>query len=350
MTLQRRKRATAREVAERSGVSQSTVSRVLAGVPTTITISPETRARILDAAEELGYVPNHFARALKTHRSSLLGVILRDITDPFFARVLREIGVVARTKGYHILLGNAESNPLEATVFGELFSSGGCDGLLVVGDIPHDEESLHGLVARNNVVVGLCRGAGRSSPGMPVVNTDNAAGTALALDYLHSLGHRRIACIASPWLGDVQDRARAYSAHMEARGLPAPPEYLQVAANDMAGGYRAMRALLALVEPPTAVFACDDEMAVGAVKAAADAQLPVPAALSIVGFDDIAVSTYTVPALTTVSQPLTQLAESATLLLIEMIEGKGVPEEARDILITPQLVLRGSCAPPCGDR
>jgi LacI family transcriptional regulator len=137
---------------------------------------------------------------------------------------------------------------------------------------------------------------------------------------------------------------------MSARGLTVPRGYVRIDSNDMPGGYRAMRTLLELDERPTAVFACDDEMAVGALKAAVDSGLAVPAEISIIGFDDIAVSSYTVPALTTVSQPLSQLAESATVLLIEMIEGTVVPEEARDILLTPHLVARGSCAPPGGDR
>lgn len=340
---------TIHDVAILAGVSESTVSRVLSGSETTIAISEETRERVLQAARELAYRPHPSARALRGKGTNLLGLIVREIDDPFFAQLIEVISNVAKENGYDLVLGYAKSDPQEALALSEMLDLRFCDGLFLLGDLQESPED-HSFLARmvgENMLVFLCRGSGEDLVGdSPSVGVDNRMGAQLALEYLAGLGHRRIAFVGSGRVGDLLERQEAYGSFMrEHFGQPAP-EYEQLAENSYRGGYEATARLLALPEPPTAIFAADDTMAIGALKVAADRGRRVPGDLSIVGFDDTKIAPYLQPALTTIRQPIAEIGRQAVDLLLAMIRGKAAPEPPIHRVIEPALVVRDSCSPP----
>ncbi len=192
----------------------------------------------------------------------------------------------------------------------------------------------------------VCRGSGELVGDNPSVTMDNRLGARLVLDYLAGLGHRHIAFIGSARLGDLHERGEAYAEFMNERFGGVPAGYRQLVENALEEGYQAMMRLLALPQPPTALFAADDNMAIGAMKAAAENGIAVPADLSIVGFDDIKIAAYLHPALTTVHQPYEEIARQAVEMLLEIIRDKAIPQPAPHLTIAPELVKRDSCAPP----
>jgi LacI family transcriptional regulator len=181
---------------------------------------------------------------------------------------------------------------------------------------------------------------------MAAVSIDNRKGVILALDYLFQLGHRRIACLDAGRVGDFQERLDTYRAFMQEKLGGVPEGYLRVTQNDCVGGYEATRSLLSLSVPPTAIFAMDDMMAIGALGATADMGRAVPEELSIVGFDDIKVSAFVRPALTTVRQPIMELGRKAVELLLSMIKGQTPSDPCPRLVLEPELIIRDSCAPP----
>ena len=334
------------DVAERAQVSQSTVSRVLNQTTSSVPIGEETRQRVLAAARELGYRPNPLARGLRGSAVLLLGVIVRDIADPFFAQVISDLGAVARANGYNLVLGHAGSSPSEALLLKDILDARHCDGIIALGDLPDDETIFEEIKLVSCPVVNLCRG--QAVAGLPTVNVDNRKGTMLLLEHLHQLGHSRIGMIDGGWVGDIRERREAYQSFMQAHGWSDTAYRVLAERNDPAGGYRAMRALLALPDRPTAVFAADDGLAIGALKAAADLGLQVPEAVSIAGFDDIEQAQFTIPALTTVRQPFEELAHVGLQLLLDLIEGGQDAATGPIVRVEPALIVRESCAPPAG--
>ncbi len=339
---------TIRDVALLAGVSESTVSRVLSGAETPITISDETRARVVQAAKELGYRPHPSARALRGKGSNLIGLIVREIDDPFFAQLIEVISNVAKERGYDLVLGYAKADPEEALALSQMFDLRYCDGLFLLGDLqePPEGETLLARMGGEYLLVTLCRGSAELVGDHPSVGVDNRRGALLALEHLAHLGHRRIAFIAADRLGDLRERQATYLDFMRERFGAVDSAYVQSAANSFAGGYQAMLALSALPQPPTAVFAVDDTMAIGALKAAADRGWAVPGKVSVVGFDDVKIAAYLHPALTTVRQPIEEIGRRALELLLTMVREKAVPQPAPHLLIEPELVVRETCAAP----
>ncbi len=343
-----RRPVTIRDVAIRAGVSESTVSRVLSDVETVIAISDETRERVQRAARELRYRPHPYARALRGKAVNLLGVIAREIDDPFFAELISAIGTAAKEKGYDLALAYARSDPEQALALTETLEARHSDGLLLLGDLresPEDRSFLMRL-ASDRQVVSVCRGRYHLVESTPAVGIDNRRGVLLALEYLAQLGHRRIAHISTGRVGDFYERAEAYREFMRARFGGEQPGYLQFEENTCEGGYRATGVLLALTPPPSAILVADDTMAIGALAAAYDAGVRVPHALSVIGFDDIKIAAHVRPALTTVRQPIEEIGRRAVEMLIEMIETGAAPDPPPQIVLAPELVVRGSCAPP----
>jgi LacI family transcriptional regulator len=190
-------------------------------------------------------------------------------------------------------------------------------------------------------VVGLCQGS--RAPRMPVINVDNAAGTQMALEHLRTLGHERIAFVRGNWIfGDGRERQVAYRGFMRSNGLPIPRDYVRAPDNDLAGGLNAALALLALPRPPTAIYAASDKLALGVLRGAHVRGVRVPEELSVVGFDDIPMAAYAAPSLTTVRQPVEQMAKMAVETALELVGEKRVTLERR--VVQPELVRRESCA------
>ena len=342
------KSITIRDVARQAGVSESTVSRVLSGSETRISISERTRERVLQVAEELGYRPHPAARALRGKSTNLLGLIVRAVDDPFFAHLIEVISSTAKEKGYDLLLGYAESDPKEALVLSEVLDPRLCDGLFVLGDLGGFQEDQTALARMGRVhprMAILCRGSQLLGKSL-MIGIDNRKGAFLALDYLAQLGHRQIAFIDGSRLGDLRERMEKYCEFMRERFGIECAEYIQSDTNSYAGGYGAMKRLLSLSSPPTAVFAADDTMAIGALKAASDMGYEIPQDVSVIGFDDIKIAAYLQPPLTTIRQPIERMGERAVELLLEMVRENSVPDPLPHLLMEPELIIRDSCAPP----
>jgi LacI family transcriptional regulator len=337
---------TAKDVAVLAGVSQSTVSRVLNN-KTSQLISEETAQRVREAAAQLGYSPNPIARALRGKRTNLLGLVVREIADPFFAKFIEVLSAQARDENYHVVLSHAHSDPGEALHMASVLDGRQCDGVLLLGDLRDDRAVLQTMLRHNRAIVALCRGSQFVS--VPTVNCDNRGGMRLLLDLLYELGHRRLAFIDGGWLGDIRERREAFLDYLSERNLTLSPEWIQAEVNDSDGGYRVMRALLNLSPRPTAVAASDDVMAIGALKAAADAGLRVPADISIVGFDDIEMVRFVSPSLTTVRQPIEEMCRRAIQLLLDMIDGQVIPDDEMLVQTPPELIVRESTGPVPAD-
>ena len=206
---------TLRDVALGSGVSITTVSRILNGRESGVPIRDETRQRVLSVAAELGYKPNLLARGLRGSRSSLIGVIARDVSDPFHIQILRGINAATRLRDYRLFLGHVDYRPDIAIAYGSMFERSHADGIIVIGDMAGDE-ALGTLADQHRFVIGVSDRIGpRDFPG---VYSDSVAGTDLALDHLWSLGHRRIACVYDRGTHDQRQRAESYERFMADHG------------------------------------------------------------------------------------------------------------------------------------
>jgi len=335
---------TIQELAEQTGVSVATVSRALNGSPE---VSEATRERILALARELDYTPSAAARTLQSSRSHVVGVILEtgaghpDLMHPFFQQVLVGLKHGAGERGYDLLLF-ATDEP--GNGFGGAHSylrragHHGVDGVVVMGYDPADSEM------RKLVASGLPCITVDADPGEPhcgYVMSANREGAALAVRHLHELGHERIATITGPQqMSPGAARFDGYCDEMRRLGLELRREYVVGGDFYDESGYRATQRLLDLAEPPTAVFAASDLMAVGALHAASELGVHVPEDLAVVGFDDIAIAGLIQPALTTVRQEMHAIGEAAAEALSQMIDDPETRPVQR--IIPTQLVVRSS--------
>ncbi len=339
-----KRRVTIRDVAERAGVSQTTVSFVLNDVEG-MRISAETRRRVLEAARALGYHPDASARRLVQGRTRVIAFIEYHSphaaqVDPFLAEVLRGLHAVARQRGYHILfepLSPADEGFMDAFV--RLVRGRHADGVILSGPRLDDQTLLP--IRREQVPVVL---HGRPPSGeWPFIDVDNVHGARLATEHLIGLGHRHIALITHAPLvyTAAADRRAGYVQALEAAGLPVEETFIREAAFTPASGKEAMRALLALSPRPTAVFVAGDTVALGVLQAAKEAGLRVPEELAVVGFDDIPLAAYFDPPLTTVRLPAYGLGWGAGDLLIRLLEEDEV--RSPHVLLQTELIVRRSC-------
>ena len=342
---------TMRDIARATGVSQSTVSRVLSGTPTAVPIAEATRRRVTETAERMGYRPNPLARGLRGAPTMLLGVIVRDVTDPFFAGAIEAASLEANRRGYNVVLGHAHHSADEAVALWGILEARHCDALLFLGDLRDRPELIEDLKDTSMPVVALWHGSRES--GIPTVSVDNRAGMADIVDHLVSLGHRRIAFAGPKRLGDITEREEAYRASLERHGLPRTEAYVVDAANEFAGGVAAFDQLMDLAVPPTAIVAPTDVLAIGMLHAAQRRGLHVPDDVSVSGFDDIPVAAVSVPALTTVRMPTEAMVTAALDLVIGPRRAASDGRRARDgrgstnhhPVLRPELVVRASTGP-----
>lgn len=337
--------STIHEVAKLSGVSVSTVSRVFNGYGD---VSAATRERVLAAARSLDYAPSAAARTLVRQRSQLIGVVLftgldhPDIGHPFFQDVLAGLKHEIGAGGYDVLLfatERPESGGNGAHSYLGRARHHRVDGVVLWG-VDRDDPEVVKLVEADVPLIGVDLDV--SGPRASYVSSDNVGGARLAVRHLHGLGHRRIAMIAGPEDSKPgADRLVGFRAELQALGIERHAEYEQIGDWYTESGERAMQALLALPEPPTAVFAAADLMAVGAMKAARDAGLDVPADLAVVGFDDIPLASLLHPALTTINQDKIGLGRAAARALLEQIENPEITPAA--LTLPVELIIRASC-------
>jgi LacI family transcriptional regulator len=329
------------DVAAEAGVSVATVSRVVndSGYP----VRPATRARVLAAIEKLDFRPNELARGLLLKSTRTVGLAIPDIANPYYPLISRGVEDVASAHGYTVVLGNTDRDAAKSERYIDTLLQKQVDGLILAGGGTDFTRAAERFARRGTRVVFI----GRPGPRWPSVRVPNTEAAVRAVEHLADLGHRRIGFIGGgPGLTSAQDRLEGYRRAVRERGLD-DDEALR-AAGDFAeaSGYRATTDLLALSPPPTAIFAANDRMAIGALAAAHDAGRRVPAELSLVGFDDIPMASYMRPALTTVALPHYEMGASAMRLLLDQVgagpaDGDGDPPVVR---LDAHLVTRDSTA------
>jgi len=322
------------QIARAAAVSLGTVSHVING---TATVREPLRHRVLAAVKSLGYEPNELSRGLRLNRTNIIGVIIPDITNPFFPGVVRGIEDVAYKDSYRLVLCNTDNDPnKEALCLGQLKSFLPAGILL----IPAPDSTISANISGPPVVCVDRRPDGWKGDIVTVANRDGAY---KAARHLIEMGHRQIGVISGPsHLTNAVERVRGFRQALDDAGISIGPEYIQEAQFDRNSGYTSTIRLLQLLPRPTAIFATNDLMAMGALLAIRDAKLVCPKDVSVISFDGLDVTELTDPAMTTVYQPGYQLGYSAARLLLERIDGSDAP--AKEIELETELRVRHSVA------
>lgn len=332
------KRVTIQDVAAAAGVSYQTVSRVINDKPD---VAEDTRRRVWQIVEELGYQPSAIARGLVSKRTRTLGLITEDFSDYFFTQVIVGAEVEARKQGYFFMLCSTERNPADEPEYLTLLTEREVDGILFAR--PSTEEDSRHIVSLIQQRVPLVTTA-YWLPGekLTVVDVDNVDGGLRATECLVKLGHGKIGMITGPagWRS-VNDRTEGYKLALNRAGIPFDALLIEQGDWSYQSGYEAMGRLLAKAPQITALFAQNDQMAVGAMRALREAGRRIPDDVALVGYDDIPAAAYCHPPLTTIHQPMQQVGEIATRLLIEQINDSEVERE--EVLLKTELVRRGTC-------
>jgi len=336
--------ATLKDIARQVGVSVTTVSRALAGYDD---VAAETRERILESAAALGYHPNLMARRLQKQRTDTLGFIMPTFgprfSDPFFSEFLAGIGNEAAAHGYDLLVStHAPDSDREREAYQRAVRGGWVDGLIVVRTRENDER-IQTLCDHDFPFVAF--GRTDCDCDFPFVDEDGDAGMRLLVQHLIDLGHRRIAFIAPPaGLMFGRYRLRSFQQTMADNGLPVSPDLIVEGDMTQRGGAEVVDTLLNLAERPSAVIAGNDLMAIGAINRIQQRGLRVGQDIAVAGFDDIPLSGYTTPPLTTVHQPIYEIGRRTCAMLIEIVNGRSPAQP--HILLTPELVIRESSGQP----
>lgn len=303
-----------RDVAERAGLSVSTVSHV---INNTRAVSDDSRQRVRSAMEDLGYKPNALARSLRRRKTNTLGMIVPDSANPFFAEVARAIEDASFAHNYSVILCNSEGNLEKQEAYTNVLIENRVAGILFVA-AGISTELVNDLEQRRVPLVVV----DREVPGVEVdtVMTNHGQGGCLATQHLIDLGHRRIACIAgNSEVSPSAERVTGYRRSLEDNSLAYDKCLVVKGDFQYESGYEATTQLLALEDPPSAIFACNDLMAVGCISAARQLGLRVPDELSVVGFDDVRLASFTNPTLTTIAQPIAEIGALATKMLLERL-------------------------------
>lgn len=329
---------TIKQVAEAAGVSIQTVSRV---INSRYDVSSETRLRVQEAINRLGYKPNAMARGLASRRSRTLGFVAFDFTDHFFSQVLGGAERVAQQLGYVLMLGHAHTDPEEEPKYLRLLTEHHVEGVLISRQpslIPDYEPFL--AINSGGVPIVLT-GFHDPAKTLNAVDVDNINGSRTAMECLLEAGHRQIAIITGPLASlGANDRLQGALNGLEVAGIGFAPELLAEGYYNHASGYAAARKLLTSGKPFTAVLSQNDRMAIGAMYAFREAGLRVPEDISIIGYDDIPEAEFSFPPLTTIWQPMADLGEAALKLLVKQIEQPGFPAEQH--FLQTRLVWRES--------
>jgi LacI family transcriptional regulator len=331
--------STIRDVAERAGVSTTTVSHVING---TRKVEPATAARVEAAIDELSYRPNALARSMRRGRTHTVGVVIPDIANPFFGDLARSFEDHMYEAGYSAIICNSDGDGAKEARYLEVLLSKQVDGLLLVA-ASQPPEGLLGLAQRGMPTIVVDREL--DDPSVSQVLVANRHGGHLAAQHLLELGHRDIGVIAGPGgLGTSARRLEGFQAALDEAGLELPPRRVVRGDFRAASGRAAMDGWLHVGQPPTAVFAENDLMAIGALSAAHAAGVDVPGQISVVGFDGIAFGADVTPPLTTVSQSIEDMAAAAIELLFERLRDKHA--RPRLVELPVALAVRGSSGPP----
>jgi LacI family transcriptional regulator len=331
--------ATMKQVAEKARVSTTTVSHV---INNTRVVSEDARERVLSVINELRYIPSAVARSLKNDKTHTLGMMIPNNSNPYFAEIIQGIEDESFKLGYNIILCNSYDDPKKQAAYTRVLMEKRIDGLILVSSGTDDE--LNQLLNDEGIPKVL---VDREVPGLiaDFIEADHEQGGYLATKYLLDLGHRDIACVAGPQnLLLSSDRVHGYRRALQEAGVPFHDAFLTHSDFTSQGGFDAMQQLLALPKRPSAIFLSNDLMAIGGLCAAQQAGVRIPEQLSIMGYDDIALASFSTPRLTTIAQPKYEIGVRTAQVIVARIRNAELPWQ-REMLRT-KLVVRQSTAPP----
>jgi len=325
------------DVARRANVSVSTVSRTITGSGR---ISEETRELVHRVMRELGYKPNRVARRLRAQggKRHLIGLIIPDIQNSFFADIARGVEDVAYKNDFAVMLCNYDEDPRKEQFYLDVMLAESVDGIILP---PSHEEDADVLRVQRSGVPIVCVDRSLSDPSIDKVEVDNERGAFDAVTHLLQKGHRRIGLISGP-LDSSTGRARleGYRRAYKNAGLPLVENLVGFGNYKQDSGREVARTLLGLAQPPTAIFACNNQMLVGAIQEASDRGLRIPEQIALVGFDDVPLAAVFNPPLTVVRQPAYEVGQKAAELLLRRLNEPQA--EFIRLSLSPELIVRGS--------
>ncbi len=327
--------ATIRDVAKEAGLSTGTVSKALS---TPEKVSAKNRLKVEAAIKKLKYKPNLLARRFRSSRANTIVVMVPDIANLFFAKLISGIENVAQQAGFNVLLGDTKDTFEREEAFVRMVETRLADGLINL----RPSRSCEPLLAREGVL-SVTASSCENTPGVSV-RIDNAAAAEKAVSYLVKLGHRRIGLVTG--LKDnphTADHQKGYCQALQAAGIEFDPALVIEGDFNFWSGISAAEQFSQLADRPTAVFCMSDEMAIAAIKGFADRGLKVPEDVSVIGFDDMEVARYVTPTLTTIAQPAEKIGERAASLLIEQINGH--TPAIREHVLPYEFIIRDSVGP-----
>jgi len=325
------------DVAREAGVSVNTVSRALAGKPD---VSPETRARVLEVAERLGYRPNKLARGLRSNKTGTIGVVVTDIANPFFGALVKGVERAARQHDYSIILQDTDEDYEREREAIQVMLAERVDGLLIT-PVQTGTETIEELKEAGLPFVLL----GRHFDDLETdyVVTDDVEGGFLATEHLIKLGHKRIAMINGPLhISSARERFQGYKKALDHYGIELDESIVSAGATTTEEGYELTKSLLDRPARPTAIFAYSDFVAFGVMRAIREARLKVPEDVAVVGYDDVEFSSHLEVPLTTVKIPKGLLGERAVESLLNKIDGKVSDRKPEQIVLQVKVVTRAS--------
>ncbi len=333
-------KVTIKDVARRAGVSISTVSRIINGKLDGA--GEETRERVLRAMRELGYEPNYIARSMITKRTGTMGLIIPDIANPFFPEMARGVEDTANVTGMSVFLCNTDGNLEKERRAVTFLSQRSVDGFIATTPNREEDNSVFEKLYRKGIPVVFVERYTEGPSEIPGVYFENEEGARLAARHLIESGHRQIACLTGPLsTTNARQRLKGFLAECAKAGFEPPQEWILTGDYKIEGGYQAAKKLLDAHRGKfTAIFACNDLMAIGALRAAKEAGVKVPQDLALVGFDDITLAGMVEPALTSVEIPGYALGAKAAEMLIALIQGEQLPSNSH--FFAPKLVVRES--------
>ncbi len=335
---------TIRDVARLAEVSVGTVSKVINSKGR---VRPNLARRVMTAMEALDFHPDQIARSLKVRQSLTIGMVIPDITNPFFGDVIRGVGTEARIHGYSLILCDSNEDPaIERSNLNTLFARR-VDGVLIA---PSDVKSAsEGFTRRRFPLVFF----DRIPPGFSgsAVLTNNLEAASEATQHLIEIGHRRLAIITGRLnLSSGSDRLEGFRRALQQAGLALRDEYLQQGDFQIESGYLCGLKLLRLPLPPTAIFCCNNQMTLGLMRAVAELRISCPAHVSVLGFDDFPWAANFSPRLTTIAQPSHEMGKQAIQLLLDKIQSvrdQGHADGEKVVVLKAELRVRDSTAAPC---
>ncbi|AKE93923.1 transcriptional regulator RbsR [Cronobacter malonaticus] len=328
--------ATMKDVARLAGVSTSTVSHV---INKDRFVSEAIRLRVEDAIRTLNYAPSALARSLKLNQTRTIGMLITASSNPFFSELVRGVERSCFERGYSLVLCNTDGDEQRMNRNLETLLQKRVDGLLLLCTETHQPSPA--IMKRYPAIPTVMMDWSPFDGGSDVIQDNSLLGGDIATRYLIDKGYTRIACVTGP-LDKTPARLRleGYRTAMQRAGLPVAEGYEVIGDFEFAGGLRAMQSLLALPEPPQAVFMGNDAMAVGAYQALYQAGLRIPQDIALVGYDDIELASYMTPPLTTIHQPKDELGELAIDVLIHRMAQPELQQQR--LQLTPELMVRGS--------